>query len=329
MRMFSRLRVGLGWLLLAGLASPAAHAAAEDYPSKPITIVVPYSAGGEADTFTRALSAQLSQRLKQPVVIENRPGASQIIGASYVAKAAPDGHTLLVASTTSMILNGITRRELPYSPETSFAPVALYFSSPFLLVTPVSLPATQIRDFVALAKAKPNALNYASIGEGSSVHLATELWRGRAGISIAHIPYKGNEPALNDLLAGTVQLKFDSGSQVIRMIRDGRLRALATTAEARLPGLPDVPTLTEAGYPDSSVDIWFGLAAPAGTPPAVIRRLSTEIAAIYADPGFRQRATNSGMVLGDGKPESMAAKIRNDTPKWRRVVQQIGLKPEN
>ena len=318
----------IGLLVAAVLTIVATTTLAQTWPNKPVRIIVPYPPGGVGDTFTRSLAQQLSERLGQPVLIENKPGASQIIGAELAAKAAPDGYTLFLGSVTSLAINVRSQKKLPYDPVRDFAPVSLCFASPLYLVVNPALPASSVAELIALARAKPGQLTFASVGQGGSLHLAGELFKSMTGVDMTHIPYKGSAPALADVMGGQVSMIFDVGVSALPQVRAGKLRALAITAGRRSEGTPEYPTIAEAGVPGYEASIWFGIVAPAGTPAPVVARLSREIAQIVRTPAIRERFVPLGLDLIGGTPEEFAATMRSEIPKWARVLQDARVEPE-
>ena len=317
-------RVGL-WLCAAILGSAALFAHAQDYPARPIKIVIPYSPGGIADTFTRALAQELSDRLKQPVVAENKPGGSMIIGAEAVAKAAPDGYTLFLGSIASLAINVGAFNKLPYDPQKSFAPVSMVFYTPLFLVVNLNVPAKSVKELVAYAKAHPGAVNFGSVGHGSSLHLAGELFKSIAGIDIVHVPYKGSSKVLPDLLGGRIQMEFDGGT-FLKQVKAGKLRLLAVTSSKRIDSLPDTPTMVEAGIPGYEMELWFGIVAPAGTPKPVVDRLSREIAHVVKQPAFKARFVDYGVEPASNSPEEFTQLIARDIRKWVKLVKDSGIR---
>ena len=302
-------------LILLGVAlAPLAHAA--DYPAKPVRIIVPYPPGGLGDIFPRALALGLAEELAQPVIVDNRPGASQIIGAQLAAKATPDGYTLFFGSVTSLAINVSAQKNLPYDPLRDFAPVAFCFSTPLYLVTSLALPATSVKELISLARARPGKLTFASGGPGSSTHLGAEMFKSMAGIDLVHIPYKGSAPAMTDVMGGHVDLMFEGAG--LSYAKDGKVRALAVTSLKRTVAAPAIPTMSEAGVRGFEATIWFGIVAPAATPRAIVTRLSTEIGRVLNRPSFRERLP--ALDIAPGTPEAFAQHIRSEIPKWRRVI---------
>jgi tripartite-type tricarboxylate transporter receptor subunit TctC len=307
--------------LAAGLA-----AAQAPYPSKPVRLVVPWPPGGSSDIVARLVAERAGVALKQPVVVENRPGASGKIGSEAVSRAAPDGYTFLLANSISHASITLTDRQLSYDPAKDFAPITLATQTPLILAVHPSVPATTVSELVAVAKARPNALNFASPGPGSAHHLMGEWFRSRAGIDIVHVPYKGIAPAQAELVAGTVQMIFDPS--IAQQVRDGRLRGLATTGAERSPLARELPTMIESGYRDMVLVGWNGFVAPAGTPRAVVDRLNATIVAAIADPAVAKRLLDVGLIPTTGTPEQMASQIVGDLALYRAIVADNRLKLE-
>jgi tripartite-type tricarboxylate transporter receptor subunit TctC len=306
-------------MLFASVAVPAqprAQEPAQTYPTRPVRIIVPYPPGGLGDIFPRALALGLAEELGQPVIVDNRPGASQIIGAQLAAKATPDGYTLFFASVTNLAINVSTQKNLPYDPLKDFAPVAFCFSTPLYLVTHPALPATSVKELIALAKSRPGKLTFASGGAGSSTHLGAEMFKSMAGVDLVHIPYKGSAPAMTDVMAGHVDMMFEGGG--LNYAKDGKVRALAVTSSKRTVAAPAIPTMSEAGVPGFEATIWFGIVAPAATPRAIVTRLSAEIGKVLNRPSFRERLP--ALDITPGTPEAFAQYIASEIPKWRKVI---------
>lgn len=307
-------------LMLAG-----SHACAQPYPVKPIRIVIPYPPGGGTDIVIRAVSGRLSERLGQPVVVDNRGGATGTIGSEAVAHAAPDGYTLLAHTNAGITILPHLNKHLPYDPIKDFAPVTLAASSPYLLVVNPKIAATSVKELIALAKAHPGELNYASSGNGASTHLAGLLFCQMAGVKMVHIPYKGSGPATTDLLAGQVQMRFSSIPPVLQHVRSGRLRALAVTSAKRFGLLPDIPTVAET-VPGFEVLSWYGVFAPTGTPPAIIKKLNADFAAALNSPDVKTLLATDGSEVVASSPERFSAIIRAEYARWAPVVQESGAK---
>lgn len=314
----------IGFLMLI-LTAALAHA--QDYPTRPVRVVVPFAAGGPNDIIARLVGQKLAEALGQQVVVDNRPGAGGNIGTDSVAKAPPDGYTLLSAGPGSLIMNPLMGK-VPYDTARDFAPVSLMASAPNVLVVHPSVPAGTVRELIALARAQPGRLNYASGGTGSSAHLAPALFAAMAGIDLTHVPYKGTGPGLNDLLGGQVQLAIFGIPPLLPHIKSGKLRALAVTGKRRSSELPDVPTVDEAGVPGYEVSPWYGLLAPAGTPPAIVARLASEVTRIVRAAEMRGKLAAQGAEPAGGTPEETAAIIRADTVLWTRVIRAAGIRSE-
>ncbi len=321
--MFRPLRTVLA--VLATLA--VCGAAAQTYPTKPVRIIVPFAAGGPADIYARAVGEKLQGVLGQPVVVENKPGAGSILGTDAVAKSAPDGYTLLMMSNTHTVNESLIP-DKPFQLMRDFVPVAPVNYSDLVLVVHPSVSAATLKDFIALAKSKPGALNYASSGNGTPYHMAGELFKAMAGVDIVHVPYKGSSGARTDILGGQVQMMFDAIPTMAPNVQAGKLRALATSGRVRSDVLPDVPTLSEAGVPGYDAVIWLGIMAPAGTPRSVVDRLNNEITHIVNAPEMKAAWSRQGAVAMSMTPEEFARYLREDIDKWARVVKISGAKPD-
>jgi|RhiMethySRZTD1v2_1073278.scaffolds.fasta_scaffold186020_2 tripartite-type tricarboxylate transporter receptor subunit TctC len=320
--------IAIATFTLSIAVAPDADAQTAPYPSKPIHIVVPYDPGGLSDVTARNIGKELSVRLGQPVIIENKPGATQIIGASYVAKQPADGYTLLFSSLTSMVLNQYGFAKLPYDPVKDFAPVTLVTQTPLFLFVNDKFPARTVPELIAAAKAKPGIYAYPSLGYGSSYHVVMEMFQSVAGISLNHIPYKGSAPGLQALLKDEVQMMFDVGGVSTAYLAEGKLRALAVTGAKRNPALPDVPTLSELGLPGFEVAFWFGIVAPAGTPKPIVDRLSSEIGQIVAAKDFRERAEKTGYNTIATSPAEFSAIVEADMARWQKLFKTAKIEPQ-
>ncbi|MBB3180837.1 tripartite tricarboxylate transporter substrate binding protein [Variovorax sp. Sphag1AA] len=320
-----------GALRLAGvlmLAAGAACASAQvAYPTKPVRLVVPYPPGGIGDTLARELGTQLGVRLGQPVIIDNRPGGSQMIGADVVAKSPPDGYTLFLGSLSSLVLNVYSHKAMSYDPFKDFAPVSMFFSTPLYLVVNPSMPVKNVQEFVAYTKAHPGKVSFGSIGTGSSLHLSGEMFKAAAGVDMLHVPYKGSVPAVTDLIGGQIQALFDAGTSSLPQVRGGKLRVLGVTSAKRASGTPDIPAIAET-VPGYDASFWFAIFAPAGTPKPIVDRLSTEINDILKQPALRDRYKSDGVELAGSTPEELAAQMRADLPRWTAIQKQAGVQPE-
>ena len=324
-----RLRVAVAALLLSLVWAEATNAHAQPYPSKPIRIVVPYGAGGGIDVISRLVGERLSQRLGQPVVIDNRPGGGTLLAAEQVAKSAPDGYTLMVTTDSTMTINQHLYAKLPYDPVKDFVPITqLVFLNQLLLQNP-SVPANNLKELIAYAKANPGKLNYGSYGSGSQPHLAMEMLKSQAGLFIVHVPYRGLTQTVPATIAGDVQLTFSGAASSQAFIKSGRLKALAVGGKTRLALLPDVPTFTELGFPDVPANAWFGLFAPAATPRDIVMKLNAEVVRILRDPEFVQKElTAKGYELIASTPEEFTAFLAADSARNARAVKISGAKVE-
>ncbi|WP_430869492.1 Bug family tripartite tricarboxylate transporter substrate binding protein [Cupriavidus basilensis] len=294
------------------------------YPDKPVRLIVPAAAGGTTDIASRLVGKRLGELLGQPVVVENRAGAAGIVGVQALRQAAPDGYTLMMGNIGPNAINYALYKQLPYRPE-DFAPVTMVVSVPNVLVVNAKVPARNVAELVALARSQPGKLSFASSGTGQSVHLSGELFRKRTGIDIIHVPYKGAAPAVADLVAGQVTMMVDNLPSSLAHIQSGKLRALAVTSAARVAELPDVPTMKEAGLDDFQVTAWFGLVAPAGTPPAIVARLQKTVAGILAEPEVKTRLAELGGVPGGDTPAHFGKFIDAERARWARVVKDTGI----
>jgi tripartite-type tricarboxylate transporter receptor subunit TctC len=319
-------RLPLVLVVAAGLpASVAAPAASQDYPNRPIRIVVPLAPGGMGDMMSRAFAQKVQERTGAVVVVENRAGAAGVVAADAVAKSPPDGYTIYLGfHGTQSIMPHLDK--LPYDPAKDFAPIVFLTTGPNVLVVNPSLPAKSVPELVALAKSRPGGLTYASGGIGSSGHLAGEQFRLATGIEMPHVPYRGQAPANQDVLAGHVPMTFDLIGLAVNNIRDGRLRALAVTGAERSPSLPEVPTMSEAGYPEVQGGPWFAFFAPAGTPRPVIDWLNKQANEIFSDRELVKPFTSQGMTMPLGTPEALQAHVEADTRRWGEVIRKAGIR---
>lgn len=320
--MIRRVQAGM-WL---AVSSVVAHGAlAQEYPSRPIRIVVPFAAGGGADFTTRAVAVPLAQALRQSVVVDNRPGGGGTIGTEVVTSAAPDGYTLVEASATTLAVLPVMTK-VAYDPVRDLAPITLMGAQTHMVTVHPSLPVRSVKELVALAKSRPGALNYASSGNGGPNHLGTELFKMAAGIDMIHVPYKGNGPALVDLVAGQVQVGLPTMATTMPFVRAGRLRALAVTSPKRSTVTPDLPTVAELGYPGFEVRSWYGLLAPAKTPPAIVQRLQQEIAGVLRRPDVLERFASDGIEPGGITPEEFTAFVAAEIKRWGGVVRTAKIR---
>jgi tripartite-type tricarboxylate transporter receptor subunit TctC len=326
-RRVARVTEVLGVLLLgvALLAPLTVHGQA--YPRRLIKIIVPYPAGGAVDIVARTIGQPLAEALKQPAIVDNRPGASANIGMEMVAKATPDGYTLLMASN-GIATNMALFPSLTFDGRRDFAPIAKIGYAPLVIVVPVSSPFKSLKELIAIAKAEPGKLTYASAGNGSSGHLAGELLKSMAKIDVLHIPYKGGAPAITDLLGERISFMPINPVEVIAHIRAGRLRALAVASDKRFPLLPDVPTVAEAGLAGYDASVWWGLVAPVKTPPEIVRQLNAETNRALANPEIANKLSSLGVVVTPGTPDQFAAFIKAQTELWSGVIKAAGIQPD-
>jgi tripartite-type tricarboxylate transporter receptor subunit TctC len=313
---------------LVCLAACDAVAADSAYPLRPVRFIVPFAPGGSTDTLARTLAQKLSEALGQQVVVDNRSGGNGNIGTELVARAAPDGHTIVLGYIANLGIGPSLYAKLPFDPVKDFAPVTLLAVAPNILVAHPSVPVKNVRELVAYAKANPNKVNYASAAVASLGHLAGELLNSSAGIQMQHVPYKGSGQAVIDLLAGQVQVMVSGMSSVMPHIRGGKLRPLAVTGAQRSPAVPEVPTIAEAGYPGFEASAWYSVMAPAGTPKPVVARLNGEILRALKMPEVKDRLENVGFEIVGSSPEQCGTYIRNEIVKWAKVVKASGIKAE-
>jgi len=313
-------------LLIAALAG-AAGAAAQNYPARPVRLIVPSSPGGGTDISARIIAPRLSEYLGQQVVVENRPGAGTMIGGEVVARSAPDGYTLLMGIST-LAINPAIYRKVPYDALRDFAPVSQAVALPNVLVAHPSLPVKTVKELVAFARARPGQINFASAGLGTSPHLSMELFLSMTGLKMVHVPYKGSGPGVTDLVAGHVPLMMPNMLSALPHIKSGRLRALGVTSAKRASRASDIPTIAEAGVPGYEAVQWYGVLAPAGTPRPIITRLHAEAVRVLQQPDIRERFLSDGAEAVGSSPEEFAAFIRAETAKWAKVIKDAGLRPE-
>ena len=320
---------GASLLLLAALATAAtAPAYAQPFPSKPIRIVVTFPLGGAPDILARLIGAKMQENWGQPVVVDNKPGAGGNIGAEFVARSPADGYTLVMGTVGTHAINASLYSKMPYDPIKDFAPVILVASTPNLLVVNPGVPAKSVQELIALAKAKPGELSYGSPGIGTSIHVSGELFNTMAGVKTVHVPYKGRQFAIPDLLAGQIQFMFDNMPSALPVAKEGKLRALAVTSAKRHPAAPDIPTMAESGLPGFEATSWFAVYAPAGTPPDVVAKLNAEIDRILALPDVREKLGGIGLDVVGGPPDQLAAFTRAELAKWSKVVKDAGAKAD-
>ena len=312
--------------VVAGCCAAAAHAQ-QPYPTRPVRLIVPFTPGAINDLIARLLAARLAESWRQQVVVDNRPGAGTVIGTDLVAKATPDGHTLLLVSA-AFAINPTLYAKLPFDPVRDFAPVTLIGAAPFVMVAAPALPVRSVKELVALAKSKPGQLSYASTGIGATAHLVGEMLKTAAGIDLVHIPYKGFAPALTDVIAGQVQVTYGTYSTLAPHMQAGRIRALAVTSAKRSQVAPELPTIAEAGYPNFNATAWWGVAAPARVPAEIVQKLQTDLLAIVRQPEMRERLTREGVDVAGLGPAQFAVFIREEIQRWGAAVKQSGAKPE-
>ena len=315
-------------LAAALLLNPLSVIAADAYPSKPLRMVITFPAGGPTDVVVRLISQRLTDQWGYPVIIDNRGGAGGIVGTEIVVRATPDGYTFLVGTAGGMTINPALRSDLSYDPFRDFSPVGMLVVNPQILVAHPTLAAKNIRELVALAKQKPGQLNFASAGTGTATHLGLELLKLTAGIDVVHVPYKGGAPAVTDLIGGQVQLLWVSIPSVLPHVKAGRLRALAVSTAKRTTSAPDVPTVTESGYPGFEYSNWNALFAPAGTPQPQLRKINAQVVAALSDPAVAQRLTAQGADPAPGTPEELGKYMRTDHERWKKVIRTANIKPQ-
>jgi tripartite-type tricarboxylate transporter receptor subunit TctC len=312
---------------LAGGAALPLHAQSPAWPDKPIKLVVGYAAGGATDVIARIVGTRLGEQLGQPVIVDNRAGANSNLGAELVARSPADGYTLYVFTIANTI-NASLYDKLGYDPLKDFEPIGLMAKIPNILVVNEKLPIRTVADYIRFAKDAPDGITFASSGSGSSIHLSGEMFKMTARLRMLHVPYRGSAPAINDLLGGQVQSMFDNTPSALPHVRGGKLRAIAITSAQRSPLLPDVPTLAESGFPGFDVQSWFGLAAPAGTPRAVVNRINSELGKVLASPDIRDRLVNLAATPSPGTPEAFRSFTVSEVRRWQEVVKLSGAKPE-
>jgi tripartite-type tricarboxylate transporter receptor subunit TctC len=314
----------LALLSLAACAAAQAQAPATGgYPNRPVTLVVPFPAGGGTDLGARLLAQKLTQKWGQAVIVDNRGGAAGLLGADIVAKAKPDGYTLLIGNVGTQAINPALYKKMPYDPDHAFAPVALVAELPFVMMVSTSLPAKSVKEFVELAKATPGKVTFASSGSGGSPHLTGEIFADAAGVRLTHVPYKGGTPAMTDLMGGHVDALFASILESASAIKSGKVRGLAVTSAVRSPTLPDLPTLAEAGVPNAESGSWIGLLAPAGTPQAIIDQLAADVKLVLAVPETRKALIDQGAIpRGTGGPAELKAQVDADRARYGRVIRE-------
>ncbi len=317
-------RIVACWALSAAATASAVQAAESAFPAKPVRLVLTYAPGGSTDAVMRPLVPEMAQSLGQPVVIDNRGGAGGVLGTELVARAVPDGYTILLGTSAGMTINPLLQKNLPYDPVRDFAPISLVVINPQMLVAAPSLPANTIAELVALARAKPGSLNYASPGIGSPNHMGMELLKSMARIDLVHVPYRGGGPASTDLIGGQVALMFNSVPSMIGYLKAGRLKAIAIGGAKRSPAMPDLPTVAESGLPGFEYATWYGLFAPAGTPAPVIAKLNATIGTALRNPERTQQLLAQGAEPSPSTPAQLREFMAAERERWMRVVKVIG-----
>jgi tripartite-type tricarboxylate transporter receptor subunit TctC len=323
MRILTTLIAGLLLLVTPGAAT-AQNLPAQNFPNKQIRLIVPFPPGGPNDIIARVVGQRMSEILKQPLVIDNRGGQGGVLGTDVVAKAAPDGYTIGIVSASSLVISP-TMDKVPYDPQKDFAPVTLVTTVPEMLVVATNVPAHDMKELVALARAEPGKLNFASAGIGGLPHLAGELFKLTAKIDIVHVPYRGAAPAINDLLGQQVQMTFLDLPVILPQIKAGLLRPIALGAPERAPTAPDVPTTAEVGMPDLLIENWYGMIAPAGTPPEIVAALNRAANAAMNDPQVKQKLADQGLTVAGDTPEQFRKFIDSETSKWAKVIKDAGV----
>jgi tripartite-type tricarboxylate transporter receptor subunit TctC len=312
------------WLAALVLSLGAFGAQAQTYPSKPIKIVVGFAPGGGSDFAARVIAQQLTERMKNQVIVENKPGAGSLIGAEYVIKSAPDGYTLLLTPASYTVNPSVYK--LSFDPLNDITPIAQISKGPYVVAVHPSVPAKTLKELVAYAKANPGKLSYASSGNGAHIHVATEYFLYTAGINIVHVPYKGTGPALNDTVGGQVQMIFGSVASALQYVKSGRLRPLAVTTPKRIAAAPDVPTVSESGYPGWEVTNWHGLVGPKGLPKDILQRLNKEVNGSVHSDEVKKVLSSDGLEPAGGTPEDLAALLKAEVARWAQVVKRANIK---
>ncbi len=316
---------------LSGIAmacATCAALAADAYPAKAVRIVVAFAAGGSTDLLARSVAQRLNEAWKTPVIVDNRAGGGGIVGSDYVAKSAPDGYTLLLGTNTTNAVAASLYAKLPFDPQRDFAPITEIATIPQMLSVHPSIPAKSLAELIALARARPGQLNFGTAGTGSTSHMAMELFQSVAKIKMVHVPYKGTGPAMIDLIGGHLSLMFDVIMTSLPHVQSGRLRPLALSSLNRSNLTPQLPTVAESGYPGFEAIVWFGLFAPAGAPPEVIRKVSEDTARVLSTPAMRELLASQGADVVASPPALFASRVQSEIVKWRKVIQDAGIKPE-
>ncbi len=310
------------------LGAPRIAWSQSDYPSRPVKIIVAFPPGQATDQTARALAQGLSERMGQPFVVENRPGAASIIGSEAAARAPNDGYTLFMGSSGSLAVNPGMYAKLPYDPVHDFVPIGLALKVPFFVVVNPAVPVGTLQELVAYLKAHPGQVNFGTAGNGAANHLAIEYFKSAAGVTATHVPYKGSPQAVSDLLAGQISLMFETGPLTVPHVKTGKLKALAVASAQRATALPELPTIAESGYPGFEAVGWAGVLAPAGTSPEIVKRLNAEMVRILASDELKQRFVGMGAELVSSSPEAFGAYIRSEIAKWGKVIKDLGIKAD-
>lgn len=312
--------------MLPCLFASFAACAADIYPSKVVRVVVPFAAGGSTDLLARNIAQRLSESWKQSVIVDNRAGGGGIVGSEHVMKSAPDGYTLLVGTVTTHAVSASLYRKLPFDPQRDFTPIIEIAHIPQMLSVHPTIPVRSVKELVALARSRPGELNYGTAGSGSASHMAMEYFQSMAKIKMVHVPYKGTGPALVELLGGHLAMMFDVIMTSLPHVQSGKLRTLGISGVKRSPITPDVPTIAESGYPGYEAMVWFGFFSPAGTPPDVVRRINEETARSLQSPKMREVLASQGLEVVAGTPAELANRVSTEIAKWRKVIQEAGIK---
>lgn len=312
--------------MLPSLFASFVACAADVYPSRMVRVVVPFAAGGSTDLLARNVAQRLNEAWRQPVIVDNRAGGGGIVGSEHVMKSAPDGYTLLVGTVTTHAVSAALYRRPPFDPQRDFAPIIEFAHIPQLLSVHPSIPARSVKELIAIAKARPNEFSYGTAGAGSASHMAMELFQSMANVKMVHVPYKGTGPALAELLGGHLSVMFDVIMTTLPHMQAGKLRTLGISSLQRSPITPNVPTIAETGYPGYEAMVWFGLFAPAGTPPEVIRRINEETARALRTPGMRELLASQGLEVVASSPAEFGNRVSTEIAKWRKVVLEAGIK---
>ncbi len=323
-----RIPTVVGLMMLASVSPHLNAAEAQSYPNRPIRLIAPFVPGGPTDIIARVVAQKMGDNLKQTVVVDNRGGAGGSVGMQLAAAAAPDGYTLVLGSSGNLAVNPALEPNLPYHPLRDFQPITQTTSGPQILVVPVSLQAKSVQEFIALAKAKPGQLNYASGGSGTTTHLGVELFKIAAGVNIVHVPYKGTGQALTDVMTGQVQMMMSSALPALPHVKSGKLRGLAVTSAKRSAAYPELPTLSESGLPGFETTSWHGMLLPAKTPKALSERIHAELVKVLTAPDVKERFAGLGMDTVANTPAQFSAYIKSESQKWEKVIRTIGIKPQ-